>query len=39
MRWADLKREMGGASWWSLVSGEASASIRASFVQLDLFPL
>lgn len=34
----EIGREMSGASWsswWNLVSGEASASVRAGFVQLD----
>ena len=35
----EIRREMGGASWWNLVSGEISASVRADFVQLDFFPL
>ena len=34
-RWADLKHDVGGSSWWNLVSGEASASVRVSFIQLD----
>ena len=34
-RWADLKHDVGGSSWWNLVSGEASASVKASFIQLD----
>ena len=32
-RWADLKHDVGGSSWWNLVSGEAS--VRVSFIQLD----
>ena len=34
-RWADLKHDVGGSSGWNLVSGEASASVRVSFIQLD----
>ena len=26
---------MGGSSWWNLGSGEAAASVKASFIQLD----
>ena len=34
VKWADLKHDVGGSSWWNLVSGEASASVRSSFIQL-----
>ena len=35
MRWADQVGGIWFLGWWNLVSGEASASVRAGFVQLD----